>query len=101
MHKSLGIFVTSDRHLDKVIKLCKAAKNKGIEVNIFLSHLGTLLTRSPRFTELDGLASVSLCKVAFKGHGLEPPVPGILEKDLATQARNGELIDGCDRYMVF
>ena len=100
MNKSLGIFVTSDRHLDKVINLCKAAKKRGIAVHIFLSHLGTLLTRSPRFGELDGLASITLCKVAFKGHGLEMPVPGIEEKALLTQARNAELIEGCDRYVI-
>jgi hypothetical protein len=76
MAKSLGIFVTSDSHLDELIKLCMAAKKKGIEVNIFFSHLGTQLTQAPRFAELEGL-----CKL--------------------TQARNAELIDDCDRYVVF
>ncbi|MEE9418895.1 MAG: hypothetical protein V3W43_05425 [Desulfatiglandaceae bacterium] len=101
MAKSLGVFVTSDRHLDKVIELCKAAKEKGVETTLFFSHLGTLLTQDPRFKELDGLGKLSLCNVGFESHGLTPPVPGVDEKDYATQARNGELIEECDRYIVF
>ncbi|MFP3913140.1 MAG: hypothetical protein ACLFUT_13790 [Desulfobacteraceae bacterium] len=101
MPKSLGVFVSSDKHLDKVINLCKAAKNKGVETTVFFTHTGTLLTQDPRFTELDGLAHLSLCNVGFESHGLEPPVPGVGEKDYATQARNGEMIEDCDRYVAF
>jgi predicted peroxiredoxin len=101
MAKSLGVFVSSDQHLDKIIKLCKAAKDKNIDVIIFFSHLGTLLTQEKRFDELKGLARTTLCKVAFERQGLRPPVPGIGEKDFATQARHAEVIDECDRYVVF
>ncbi|MFO7986623.1 MAG: hypothetical protein R6U38_12235 [Desulfatiglandaceae bacterium] len=101
MPKSLGVFVSSDKHLDKVINLCKAAKNKGVETTVFFTHTGTLLTQDPRFKELDGLAHLSLCNVGFESHGLKPPVPGIDEKDYATQARNGEMIEDCDRYVAF
>ncbi len=101
MAKSLGIFVSSDKHLDKIISLCQAAKSKDIEVTIFFSHLGTLLTQDPRFGELEGLAKMSLCNVGFESHNLKPPVAGISEKDYATQARNGEMIEDCDRYLSF
>jgi hypothetical protein len=101
MSKSLGIFVTSDGNLDKVISLCKSAKKKEIEVTVFFSHFGVLLTQDERFGELDGLAKMSLCNVGFESHGLKPPIPGIGEKDYATQARNGDLIEECDRYVVF
>ncbi len=101
MAKSLGIFVSSDKHLDKIIKLCQAAKKKGVEVTIFYSHLGTMLTQDPRFDELEGLAKMSLCNVGFESHNLKPPVVGIGEKDYATQARNGELVEECDRYVTF
>ena len=53
------------------------------------------------FEELEGLANMALCNVGFESHGLKPPVNGIAEKDYASQARNGELIDDCDRYVVF
>jgi hypothetical protein len=101
MAGSLGVFVSSNKHLDKVIKLCKAAKNKDVEVTIFFTHRGTLLTQDAGFAELEGLAKMSLCNVGFEAHGLKPPVPGIGEKDYATQARNGEMIEDCDRYVVF
>ena len=102
MARNIGLFVNSDKHLDKVIDLCQAARRKGdVEVTIFFSHLGTLLTQDPRFGELEKLANMSLCNVGFESHGLKPPVPGIADKDYATQARNGELIDDCDRYLVF
>ena len=102
MSKSLGVFVSSDQHLDKVIRLCKATRDKeDVEVTIFFSHLGTTLSQDPRFAELEGLAKMALCNVGFESHGLKPPVTGIGEKDYATQARNGELIEDCDRYVVF
>jgi len=102
MARKLGILVSSDRHLDKVIALCRAAQKKGdVDVNIFFTHQGTLLTQDPRFGELEGLAKMSLCNVGFESHQLKPPVVGINEKDFATQARHGELIEECDRYLVF
>jgi len=101
MTKSLGIFVSSDKHLDKLIEVCKAARKKGVRVTIFLTHFGVLLTKTSRFQELQGLAGISLCRVAFEGQGLAPPVSGIDEKDYATQARHGEIIEDCKRYLVF
>jgi hypothetical protein len=101
MARSLGVFVSSNKHLDKVIELCKAAGKKEVDVTIFFTHKGTLLTQDPRFAELEGLAKMSLCNVGFESNGLKPPVVGIGEKDYATQARNGEMIEECDRYVVF
>ena len=101
MSGSLGVFVSSDKHLDKLIRLCQAAKKKDVQVTIFYSHLGTLLTQDPRFGELEGMAKMSICNVGFESHGLKPPVKGIGDKDYATQARHGELLEECDRYMVF
>ena len=101
MAKSLAVFVSSDQHLDKTFELCMAANKKGVKVSIFLTHLGILLTRNPRFPELSAMAEVALCNVAFENLGLKPPVPGIDDKDFVTQARHAEIIEGCDRYVVF
>ena len=101
MAKSLGVFVSSDKHLDKIIHLCQAAQKKEVEVTIFFSHLGTLLTQEPKFAELEPLAKLSVCNVGFESHGLKPPVVGIGEKDYATQARNGDMIHDLDQYVVF
>lgn len=101
MAKNLGVFVTTDQHLDKLIDLCRAAREKEVDVTIFFTHMGTLLTQDPRFKELEGLAKMALCNVGFESHNLKPPVTGIDEKDYATQARHGEIIEECDRYIVF
>ena len=100
MKRSLGIFVSSDKHLDKLIMLCKAARKKDVTVFIFLTHRGTLLTQDNRFRELKDLAHLSLCKVTFEGHGLRPPVPGLGEQDFVTQAKHADIIMDCDRYLV-
>lgn len=99
--KKLGILVSSDRHLDKIIRLCEAAKEKEVEVTIFFTHRGTLLTQDPRFSELEGKARMSLCRVALESHGLKSSIKGIDAKDLGTQTRNVEMIEDCDRYLVF
>ncbi len=100
MEKTLGILVSSSRHLENIIKLCNAAKKRGIEVTLFFTHKGTLLTQDPRFSELDGL-KISACKIGFESLGLKPPVSGIEEKGYSTQAMHAELINNCERYVVF
>jgi hypothetical protein len=39
--------------------------------------------------------------VGFERNQLKPPVIGIDDKDYASQARHGEMIETCDRYLVF
>lgn len=101
MAGSLGIFVSSERHLDKVIRLCRACKKKDVEAVVFFSHRGVLLTQDPRFAELKGLGRLALCNVGFESHHLRRPVVGIEDKDYGTQARHGEMIEECDRYVSF
>jgi predicted peroxiredoxin len=97
----LGILVSSDKHLDYVIALTNAAHEKGRHVRIFFTGHGVLLTQKPEFAELVGKAKLSVCDVSFRANGLEGEVPGVGFKDFATQARNAEMIEECDRYLVF
>ena len=101
MAKRLGIVVSSNKHLDKIKKLCQAAQKKDVEVTVFFTHLGTLVTQDPAFIELEGLAHLSLCNVGFESHGLKRPVPGVSDKDYATQARHGEMLEDCERCVYF
>jgi predicted peroxiredoxin len=100
MAEKLGILVSSDRHLDYVINLTTAAGEKGKEVEIFFTGKGVLLTQSPDFQKLVGKAKLSLCDVSFRSLGLKGDVPGLGFKDFATQAKNAELIEKSDRYIV-
>ncbi len=101
MADRLGILVSSDKHLDYVIELTTAAHEKGKNVQIFFTGAGVLLTQKPEFEQLVGKAKLSICDVSFRANGLEGEVPGVGFKDFATQARNAEMIEACDRYVVF
>ena len=104
MADKLGILVSSEQHLDKVINLTAAAHEKGKEVQIFFTGKGVRLTLNPHFRELVGKAKLSVCDVSFRAngfHGREEEVPGVGFKDFATQGRNAEMVDEVDRYLVF
>ena len=103
MKETLGILVSSEKHLDYVINITKAAFDKGKEVKIFFSGRGVVLTLEPEFKELVGKAKLSVCDVSFRSngfHGREEEVPGVGFKDFATQARNAEMLNEVDRYIV-
>jgi predicted peroxiredoxin len=101
MGNKLCILVSSDRHLDYVIGLTAAAHEKGKEVEIFFTGNGVRLTQSPDFSKLVGKARLAVCDVSFRSHGLKGEVPGLGFKDFATQAKNAEMVEKCDRYVVF
>ena len=101
MGKKLGLYVSSYEHMEKIIKLCRAAKRKDVEVTLFLTHLGTSLTQDPRLEELLGLANVSICKVGFEDRKLEKPVVGLDDKAFSSQSFHAEMILDCDQYLAF
>ena len=101
MAENLGILVSSDKHMDYVVKLTSAAHEKGKAVRIFFTGNGVLLTQLPEFKKLVGKAKLTLCDVSYRALGLEGDVPGLGFKDYATQAKNAEMVKECDRYVVF
>ncbi len=104
MADTLGILVSSNKHLDELVNLTEAAHAKGKDVRIFFSGKGVYLTLEPAFKRLVGKARLSVCDVSFRAygfHGREDEVPGVGFKDFATQARHAEMIHEVDRYMVF
>jgi predicted peroxiredoxin len=101
MTDKLGILVGTDKYLDHVINITDAAHAKGKKVQIFFTGTGVLLTRDHDFKKLAGKAKLSVCDESFRGLGLSGDVPGLEFKDFVTQAKNVELINTCDRYVVF
>lgn len=100
--KRLGVLVRNNNHLDQVIKLTEAAQGLEVEVEIFFTGKGVLLTQEPEFSRLVGRASrLSVCDVSFRSLGLSGEVPGVGFKDFATQARNAEMVEECEKYLVF
>jgi hypothetical protein len=96
----LGVLVSSDQHMEHLLGICRAVRASGRRTKIFLTNRGVLLVKDPRFQELEECPEVSLCNVNFEAFELEKPVPLVADKDFATQARHGMLIEDCDRYIV-
>jgi len=101
MAKILGIYVTSDRYLDKVLQVCRAARNKGVETHVFFTHTGTRLCTDPRMDDLRALATVALCKVGFEAQELDRSHSKLEDRSFASQAWHAEMIYDCDRYLTF
>ncbi len=106
--ETLGIFVPTNKHIDHLIGIARAAKKAGKAVCIFLTHDGCLITQDPKYHELaeivdsDEVGEISLCNVGWEELGLkDQPIPaGMDTNDLATQSRHCALIEKCDRYLV-
>jgi predicted peroxiredoxin len=101
MSDTLGILVTSDRHLDHVLGIAEAAARAGKKVTVFFTGESVRLTQRPEFARLPEAAVVDLCEVSFRSNGLEGDVPGLNFKNFATQAKNAEMMEDSDRYLVF
>jgi hypothetical protein len=101
MADTLGILVNTDKHLDFVINLTKAAYSKGKQVLIFFTGNGVKLTQSDEFSKLVGMAEMSICTESFNKFGFSGKVPGVDLDGFVTQEKNSELISRSDRYLVF
>jgi hypothetical protein len=100
MSTSLGILVATRDSLDQLLHLIKAAEQKGVEIVVFFTGEGVLVTQDPRFGELAGRARLALCEVSFRALGLQGEVPGLGFKDFATQARHAEMLEDYQHYLV-
>ena len=101
MTGTLGILVTSDRHMDYVISLTETAFKKGKEIKIFFTGRAVRLIESVNFKRLKGKANIAICDFSYRSLGLKVPVrdndPDIFE----TQAKHAEIFKDCERYIVF
>ncbi len=96
-----GICVATRRNMEHVVGLAKAAHAAGKTVRIFFTGEGVHLTHDPRFAELPGIAKCMLCEVSYHANGYQgQQVPGLGFKDYATQGKNAEMVDECERYVI-
>jgi len=100
MADTLAIMVCTRESLPHLLGLVAAAGKRNVEVRIFFSGEGVLVTQEPRYAELVGHAKMSLCEVSFRPLGLTGDVPGIGYKDFAIQARHAEMLEDYPHYLV-
>ena len=102
MAKSLGIFVTNPDNFQHVMGITKAAKAKGSKVKVFFTWEGTRNAKLPEFPELCELADdVSICVDSYQKMGFDrEDIPaGLTQKEMATQAQHGAIIEDYDCYL--
>lgn len=73
----LGILVNTDKHLNDIIGITKAAVSKGHEVTIFNMDDGTKLVADPSFSELCKTQGVTLSFCDHSAKGLNVATDGI------------------------
>jgi len=101
MAARLGICVAGRSNMHHVLGLAKAAKKADKQVEIFFTGDGVELTQDQRFSELVDVASVGVCEVSYIDRGYKgQELPGLGDKDFVTQARNAEMVEECDRYLI-
>ena len=97
----LGIFVNTDKNLDAVQGITKAALAKGHEVILFNMDTGTKLIHTPIFAELSRTkgVSVSFCDHSAKHLGVTPDglPPEIV---VGSQYNNAAMQHEADRVIV-
>jgi predicted peroxiredoxin len=101
MAQTLGICVTTKNSFMHVIGIAQAAKNAGKKAEIFFTGEGVQQSQLNEFTRLLDFAEVSVCEVSYISFGYKGiEIPGLGDKDFVTQARNAEMVEECDRYIV-
>lgn len=97
----LGIFVNTDRHLDHIVGLIKAALAKGHEVFIFNMDDGTKLLGNPAFTELCKTKGVTMSFCDHSAKGLNVSTEGLpAEIVCGSQYNNALMMHDVNRAIV-
>lgn len=97
----LGIFVNTDRHLDHIIGITKAAISKGHEVVIFDMDDGTRLLGTPEFSELSKMKGVSMSFCDHSAKSLGVSTEGISQEiTCGSQYNNAIMNHDADRVIV-
>lgn len=97
----LGIVVTTDRHLEHVVGITRAASAKGHQVSLFAMDEGVRLVGELAFIELCTLGNVtmSLCKHSAEEHRVHTKE---LSKEIVvgSQFQNAMMGNRSDRVIV-
>lgn len=101
MTQILGICVANRNSFEHVFGVTKAANTAGKRVEIFFTGDGVYQSQLPNFTELLNFAAVTICEVSYIANGFKGiEISGLVDKDFVTQARNAEMIEESDRYII-
>ena len=103
----LGIFVVTPQYMRHIIGVTQAALRANKKVKLFFSYKAVHLTKHPDFEKLANLLpdqDLSICAASYNCEGFDPQLDipkGLTPEQMRTQAAHGEIIEECDRYLVF
>ena len=102
MPEKLGICVVTRDNMAHLLGIARAARATGRHVEIFLTGDGVRLTQDSRFSQvIETAEKVWICEVSYIASGYKGrEVPGLKDKNFSIQARNAEMVEKCDRYLV-
>jgi predicted peroxiredoxin len=96
----LGILVTTDKHVDDVLGLAKAAVSKGHEVIVFNMDVGTKLLGNESFRELCKTSGVSMSFCDHSAGREQISKEGIPEEIVCgSQFNNANMMHDADRVI--
>jgi len=97
----LGILVNTDRHLEHIAGITKAAVSRGYEVIIFSMDEGTKLLSNSDFSELSKLQGVQMSFCGLNAKLLGVPADGIPEEIVdGSQYDNALMHHNSDKVIV-
>jgi predicted peroxiredoxin len=97
----LGILVNTDRHLDDVVGIARAAIAKGHEVSIFMMDSGNYLLGKPEINSLSNESGVSMAYCDHSVQKLGISKEGLSEKmTCGSQFDNATMNSEADRVIV-
>ncbi len=97
----LGILVNTDKHLDDIAGLTKAAVSKSHEVILFAMDDGTKLLESQAYTELCKLQGVSMSFCDHSAQKIGVKTEGIPEEIVrGSQYNNAAMDHDADKVIV-
>ena len=97
----LGILVNTDKHLEDITGLTKAALSKGHEVILFAMDDGTKLLEQPSYIELHSLQGVAMSFCDHSAKGLGVKTEGVPEEIVCgSQYNNAAMNHDADKMIV-
>ncbi len=97
----LGILVNTDKHLDAIEGLTRAAVAKGHEVTIFAMDEGTRLLKNTSYTELCRLQGVTMCFCDYSATTLCAGTENLSDKiQPGSQYNNAIMCHNADKVIV-
>ncbi len=97
----LGIHVNTDRHMDHVLGIAKAAAAKGHEVSVFTMADGEKLLENPKYGELCKIPNINMsyCDHNATHMGIKKDVIPA-EVVCGSQYNNAVMVSEADRVIV-